>query len=255
MRGDYVPTVSFRKKKIYFEHCGRGKQLIMVHSGVMSSVMFRGLSWIYTDSFELYLPDLPGSGGSGRYDEAPTESMRLRAEAICHMADLLCMDRPAIMGVGLGAVTAVNACILRPGMFSHLICDSMPGIAQNEKWEEVRRSRESSLGDEQACEFFKAIHGKDYAEVVMRDADIARSLWEEGTSGILGDVSGIDIPVLMIASRKDEVVSEAVGEAESLAKEIGDNARTKIYSDGGHPCCLSHANEVKKEVESFILGK
>src|SRR5262245_39808860 len=102
--------------KVANTHCrifgGGGPKLVLLHGGLQSSANFTRLAAVMATTFQVYVPDRRGRGGSG----PAGDDFGLRTE-IDDLAALLDETGAAnVFGLSSGAVVALNAALELPAI-------------------------------------------------------------------------------------------------------------------------------------------
>ena len=133
-----MPTCDVNGTTIYYERCGRGPPLLLIH-GLGSS----GDDWAFQrDAFArgnaLIVPDLRGSGRSakppGRYAIAQF------AQDLWALLDALGIESANVLGFSLGGAVAIEMALMRPLSVPRLIlCNALANYRTDtwRKWLEA----------------------------------------------------------------------------------------------------------------------
>ena len=142
IRGSYIRNEDFAKVKIktdfatignakmYLEMSGRGKPLLLLHSGIADHRMWAGQYSQFSRHFQVITPDFRGYGKSS----TPNESFR-HCEDIHGLIQHLGFTSLNIAGCSLGGKVAIEMAIAHPEMVSRLvlIAPGMPGYEYRDK--------------------------------------------------------------------------------------------------------------------------
>lgn len=104
--------------EIYYEKCGSGKPLILLHGNKEDHTIFNKLINALKDSFTIYALDSRGHGKSGSIDEFHYSDM---ADDVLNLIDELKLDKPCFYGFSDGGIIGLLCCIKRPDAFEKMI--------------------------------------------------------------------------------------------------------------------------------------
>jgi pimeloyl-ACP methyl ester carboxylesterase len=121
---------TIRNTKIFFEMSGRGKPLLLLHSGIADHRMWAGQCVEFSRHFQVITPDLRGYGKS----PAPNESFR-HYEDIHELIQHLGFTSVNIAGCSLGGKVAIELAIVYPEIVGRLIliAPGMPGYEYRDR--------------------------------------------------------------------------------------------------------------------------
>lgn len=125
IRLDVAP---FGPHEVQLASCGEGEPLLLLHG-----LMWRGFSWRYAvgplaKRFRLFVPDLPGAGGSDapKVAYSPTNLGAWLAELVDHLGIRGCR----CIGNSMGGYLAMQAALRDPTLFGRLVNLHGPGIPE-----------------------------------------------------------------------------------------------------------------------------
>lgn len=104
--------------EIYYEKCGSGKPLILLHGNKEDHTIFNKLINALMDRFTIYALDSRGHGKSGITDEFHYSDM---ADDVLNLIDELKLDKPCFYGFSDGGIIGLLCCIKRPDAFEKMI--------------------------------------------------------------------------------------------------------------------------------------
>jgi len=126
--------------RMYYESCGEGIPVILLHGGLETSQMWAPVVPTFSKNYQVITPD---SRGHGRTDEsADPISYPLMAEDIAELIQVLGLNKPFIAGYSDGGQTALNMAINYPG----LARGYMIGATELRMTEEWRQMMQGPLG-------------------------------------------------------------------------------------------------------------
>lgn len=127
-----MPTLTLDDTEIFYECIGAGPPLMLIH-GLGSS----GDDWAFqradfARSHRLILPDLRGSGRSGK-PRGPYSITGFAAD-LCALLDALAIDTVDLLGFSLGGAVAIEMALLRPRQVRRLILCNTLASYRTDTW-------------------------------------------------------------------------------------------------------------------------
>ncbi|MFT5103081.1 MAG: pimeloyl-ACP methyl ester carboxylesterase [Candidatus Latescibacterota bacterium] len=95
----------YRHTPIFYETCGTGPALILLHGFLESSSMWQAVVNEFKSTFQVVTIDLPGHGKSGCFSEVHT--MEEMADVVMHILDELSVPSATIIGHSMGGYVAL----------------------------------------------------------------------------------------------------------------------------------------------------
>ena len=211
---------------------GEGPPLIALHDlGQTGQGMIEALAPVAGD-YRIVAPDLRGHGdsptphGPWSIDDFASDVARLTAAE----------GRDAvIVGVGLGAATALSIALGHPGLVSGLVVSGVGPRGEDpegqDRWARVARARRE----------------RRHAEGVALAAEAM------GTRpDVRGALAQVDAPVLVLAGAADRAVP---AEAQRELSAWMTNARFHVVREAGHNVAVERPNELVSAIRSLARGR
>jgi len=105
--------------KMYFEECGSGKPLILLHGGTVTSSMWKIHIPFFAQHFRVFAPD---SRGHGRTNNPTGEfSYRLMADDVAAFVQAMGLTKPFICGYSDGGQIALEIGMCYPNLAAALV--------------------------------------------------------------------------------------------------------------------------------------
>lgn len=200
---------------------GEGRPLVALHDlGQTGRSMIEALAPV-AGEYRIVAPDLRGHGGSPTphgpwsIDDFASDVARLTAAE---------GDDAVIVGVGLGAATALSLALGHPGLVSALVVSG------------VGPRGEDPEGQDRWVRVARALRERRHAEGVALAAEAM------GTRpDVRGALAQIDAPVLVLAGAADRAVPAEVQRELSAWMT---NARFHVVREAGHNVAVERPNEI-----------
>ena len=211
---------------------GEGPPLIALHDlGQTGQSMIEALGPV-ADEYRIVAPDLRGHGdspvphGPWSIDDFASDVARLTA---AEGGDAV------IVGVGLGAATALSLALGHPGLVSGLVVSG------------VGPRGEDPEGQDRWARAARALRERRHAEGVARAAEAM------GTRpDVRGALAQVDAPVLVLAGAADRAVP---AEAQRELSAWMTNARFHVVREAGHNVAVERPNELISAIRSLARSR
>jgi 3-oxoadipate enol-lactonase len=249
---------------LHYTEQGQGMPLVLLHGYPLSSVIWHEQRRRLGDHFRVITPDLRGHGQS----PAPlgVYHMELMARDVLALLDSLTVKKAVIMGHSMGGYVALAAWKIAPERFlalgliaSHAAPDS----------EEARQNRYKTA-DRVAVEGSKVVADTMTPRLFAPGVPAEESIVEQvhtmilntRPDGIIGALKGmaarpdssailpnLNIPVLLVAGDKDQIISLARAEATAAAIP---NATLVTVENAGHLPMLEQPQATTMAIRNFL---
>ena len=252
--------------RVHVDIRGTGPDLVLLHGWALHGGMWG--PWVdeLAQRARVHLVDLPGHGRSAWPAGATT--LRDLARAVSPQVP----QGAAVLGWSLGGMVALELARSRPGDLAALVLiATTPCFLAREDWPagmnpgvldgfaaglagDYRRTLSNFLalqtwGDENASQALRSLranldaHGEPDPQALVAGLGILR------TADLRDELAAMALPTLVIAGEHDRITPVAAGR--ELASRLP-SARFVEVPKAGHAPFLSHAETVRREVESFL---
>jgi pimeloyl-ACP methyl ester carboxylesterase len=189
---------------MYFETLGSGRPLILLHGGLGSGEMFGPVLPVLAEHHQVITPDLQGHGRTADIDR-PID-IRLMADDIAALVDLLGLEQPDIVGYSLGGGVALQTAVKYPAKVRRLV--SMSANIRRDAIPPEMLAQQEQV-NAAAAEFMKDTPMyRLYQQAAPRPEDFPRLLDKMGESmaqdfDYSEEVRGLQVPTLIVAADAD----------------------------------------------------
>lgn len=241
---------------IHAETFGLGPDVVMVHGWGMHSGVWRSFAQRLADSHRITLLDLPGHGRSGMIEEYTLEGI---GEALMAVAP----ERAHWLGWSLGAKINLGLAARYPERMDSLaMLAGNARFAQAEDWPcAMDLSLLSRFADDMMRDYHRTLMqflglqtwGLENAREVLKELKAQVAECEEPESAALqsgldilrtvdlrGELSALQVPLLLLLGSRDRLAPPAAGEA---MYALAQNAELQVLAGAAHTPFLSHADE------------
>jgi pimeloyl-ACP methyl ester carboxylesterase len=189
---------------LYFETCGAGRPMILLHGGLGSSEMFGPILPALAERRQVVAVDLQGHGRTADIDR-PLDP-RLMADDIAALVDHLGLDRPDLVGYSFGGWVALHTAARYPARVGRLVAASA-NIRPDAIYPEMR-AQQAQVGAAAAEFMTDTPMYQLYQRVAPRPEDFPRLLDKIGEAmasdfDFSEDVRGLQVPTLIVAADAD----------------------------------------------------
>ena len=125
-------TVTLNGLETYYESCGSGEPLLLLHGWTQSSSLWRAYIPRFSDRFQVITPDLLGHGRSAPFKG--TFSLNQAVDNLLDLMDHLDLKKARALGFSYGGETALNAASRRPESFGSLVLVGSSHRFEKQDW-------------------------------------------------------------------------------------------------------------------------
>jgi len=202
--------------QLFYEEHGEGTPVVFLHGYPLDHTVWNPLVPRLEANAHLILPDLRGFGQSPVTDEAYT--MRLMAEDVVSLLDLLKIDKAIIVGQSMGGYIAMNFAHAYPNRLAGLGLISTQAAADTPEHrqgryntvEMVTKKGIKSVADAMLPKLVVKPEFREQVHAIMMQANV------KGVAGALKGMaerpdatewlSGIQVPSVVVVGREDAIV-------------------------------------------------
>ncbi len=234
---------SFDGTKIYYEVCGQGKTVLLIHGFIVD-----GSSWkraalyngLLNNGYKVVTLDMRGNGKSGKPHDSTAYDNDAESKDIMLLMNLLKTDQYSIVGYSRGSIITTRLLVLDKRI-QNAVLGGMGTDFTNPQW--LRRIM-----------FYRALMGDSipelkglvqYVQQQKLDQRALAYLQRSQPSTSKEELSKVTQPVLVISGNADA----DNGSAAELAKLLPHSTVATVPGDHNH---ASATNEFSKEVISFL---
>jgi 2-succinyl-6-hydroxy-2,4-cyclohexadiene-1-carboxylate synthase len=244
---------------LYATRMGKGPPVVLVHGFTQTHRSWRPVAERLAPFHSLTLVDAPAHGGSDA----------IRTDLVGGAAELgLTGGRAAYVGYSMGGRLCLHLALARPDLVARLVLVGATGGIDDPERRNARRASDDSLASRIETEGVAAFvdwwlarplfttlpddaAGRD-ERLANTAAGLAASLRLAGTGTMepLWDrLSGLAMPVLVVAGEKDTDYAEA---GRRFVSAIGVNATLALIPGAGHACHLEQPDAFVAAVAGFL---
>lgn len=242
----------YKNSKIYYDKFGTGKPLVIIHGDTASSKMIMSEAKYYAKYYQVIILDLIGQGRSERVENLPIDYWYANGHVVVELCRFLSLKDVNLLGASGGALTALNAVLIEPGLFDKIIADSFIGESISIKDAlTIADEREHSKKNLSCKNFWSMMHGDDWQKVIDQSTKMLVEFSQTKGNFFNKELEEILNPVLFTGSRCDELIPQLEDILLNIHCKIK-NSKLIIFDNGNHPAMISCKSEFRQKVIDFL---
>ena len=240
-------------KSIFYELHGKGDAILLLQGNTASSIVFHdtGDLQFFSKNHCVITLDFCGTGKSSRM---PVWPLDWYMQAVDDAYDvLLHTDKRHVKVIGSsgGALIGFWLAIRHPEIVNCLVADSF-GLDYAKQMPDVVRTTRKNYSPDQIA-FWQYCHGEDWQQVVEADTDfILRYAGAQSGAQVDIPIELIQCPVLITASRKDDLIPNIVEQVEISSRRLV-QSQIYLHSQGNHPLMWSESSIFREKAAQFLV--
>ena len=164
--------------------------------------------------------------------------------------DHLSLEECIAVGTSGGTAVALLLAIEYPESVRAVIADSCVEKFDAE-FVKTHIVEDRSKRTEEQVRFWKLCHGEDWEQIVDADTTMIDRFARERGDWFSGNLKEIRCPVLITASRQDEILPEVAQQVVNMAEQIPD-CFVFLHREGFHPLMWSQTNDFRCMADCFL---
>lgn len=245
-----MPHFEWKGRQLFYRERGEGDLLLVLPGNTASSACHAGELAYWAGRYHVVSLDFLGTGRSDRVpvwaDDWYDQGAHQAAALVQHLERSSCI----LIGTSGGAVVALLMAALYPSLVRAVIADSFEERFPKELVQTNLIANRARRTPGQVA-FWEAAHGADWEQVVDADTQMLVRLAERGGDWFGERLGRIRCPVLLTATREDELVPDAGWQALAVAAQVAD-CRVFVNSTGGHPLMWSRSQDFRAISDYFV---
>lgn len=238
-----------------FEARGSGTPVVLLHGFPFNRRIWEDVNPLLGDGLRVILPDLRGHGRSPVGER--TNTMEAMARDVAALLDQLEIERAVVAGHSMGGYAALSFARLFPrrllglGLIaSHPLADSAEKAANRQaSAERLEREGLGFLAESMPAQLSDAAHlYPRMREIILENSGAGAAAAQRGMAA-RGDetatLQGLNAPALVIAGRRDRIVSLDTAEA---ASRMLVNGRLVVLDGAGHMPMMECPQETARAI-------
>jgi len=244
-----------KNNKIYFNIYNSKSSfnnLLMIHDNGQSSKIFDSEIKFYSSYFNTMTVDLAGHGKSAPCNDTENNFWVSNAKAISELCEKEKFTKISVIGLGGGALIALNMALLNPPLVKNIIAESLPGVDPDLNYlNSILNYREQAKKSE-ARSFFQSMNGSKWEKVLDEDSAMQEDFMENGGVYLHADAGQINCPVLLAGSSGYDLLPDM---EDRLKDAVGSfkKAQVHLFSSANYPLIVSKNHEYRTVALNYLM--
>ncbi len=226
--------------------------LLLIHDNGQSSKIFDTEIKFYSSYFNTMIIDLSGHGKSPASSDTQNNFWVSNAIAISELCEKEKIKKVSIIGLGGGALVALNMALVNPPIVKNILAESLPGIVPDLDYlNTILHFRERAKKSELKS-FFQSMNGSRWEKVLDEDNAMLEDLVDAGGGFLHGDAGLIGCPILLAGSSGYDLLPDMEGrlkESVTLFKK----AQVHLFSSANYPLIISKNHEYRTVALNYLM--
>lgn len=248
---------SYRNKynKIYFNifnSKNNYNNLLLIHDNGQSSKIFDSEIKFYSSYFNTMTVDLSGHGKSSVSSDTQNNFWISNAIAISELCEKEKFKKVSIIGLGGGALVALNMALVNPPLVKNILAESIPGVEPDlEYLNNTLRFRERAKKSELKS-FFQNMNGSRWEKILDEDNSMLEDLVEDGGVFLHGEPGLINCPILLAGSSGYDLIPDMEERLKGMVAFFK-KAQVHLFSSANYPIILSKNHEYRTVALNYLM--
>jgi len=197
--------------------------------------------------------DLSGHGKSPTGRDTENNFWVSNAIAISELCEKEKFKKISIIGIGGGALVALNMALVNPALVKNIIAESLPGIEPDMDYlNSILNYREHIKRTESKTQFFQSMNGSKWKKILDDDTAMQEDFFENGGRYLNGDAGLINCPILLAGSSGYDLFPDM----ENRLKEVVTLLRRSqihIFSAASYPLIITKNHEYRTVALNYLM--
>lgn len=255
---------TFRNSEVHYSKTGSGLPVVLLHGFAEDSNIWKGIVQALENSYQLLLPDLPGSGKSPIINQ-PTAGLEIFAEMVNALLIEEGIDQCVLIGHSMGGYITLAFAEKYPEKLRAFGLFHSSAFADDEEKVETRKKAIKSITENGPMAFLKTSIPGLFRDPESSDADIAELL--NSGKNFTGEaliqyyeaminrpdrtkvLQDAKVPVLMILGEHDKAVPFESGLRQT---NLATQTHVHIFRQSAHMGMLEEAEKARKVLGEFL---
>ncbi len=250
-----MPSYKNKNNKLYYNiYISKSNinNILLIHDNGQSSKIFDTEIKFYSSYFNTLTVDLSGHGKSPSSNDSENNFWVSNAKAICELCEKEKLKKVSIIGIGGGALVALNMAILNPGLVKNIIAESLPGVEPDMDYLNRLISHRDHAGRNELKSFFQTMNGSRWEKVLDEDTTMQEDFFENGGGYLCGDPGSINCPILLAGSSGYDVLPDMetrLKDAMALLKR----SQVHLFSAAAYPLIITKNHEYRTVALNYLM--
>ncbi len=226
--------------------------VLLIHDNGQSSKIFDSEIKFYSSYFNTMTVDLSGHGKSPASIDPGHNFWISNAMAISELCEKEKFKKTSILGIGGGALVALNIALVNPSLVRSIIAESLPGVEPDMNYLHSTLSYREHAKDTGAKNFFQTMNGSRWEKVLEEDSAMLEDFMEYGGKYLHGNAGDIACPVLLAGSGGYDLLPDMEDRLKDAVSSFR-KAQVHLFSSANYPLIVSKNHEYRTVMLNYIM--
>ncbi len=240
--------------KIYYNiynSKGNSNNLLLIHDNGQSSKIFDPEIKFYSSYFNTMTVDLAGHGKSpaGTGTDNFWVSNAIAISGLCEKEKF---GKTSIIGIGEGAIVALNIALINPQLTKSILADSIPGIEPDINYLNSLIQYRGKIKSSGEKTLYQTLNGSAWEKVLDQDTLMHEEFIENGGRYLQGDAGSISCPVLLAGSSGYDLIPDMEERLREMSSSFK-KAQVHLFSGARYPLIISKNHEYRTVALNYLM--
>jgi pimeloyl-ACP methyl ester carboxylesterase len=226
--------------------------LLLIHDNGQSSKIFDTEIKFYSSYFNTMTVDLSGHGKSPAGNDTENNFWVSNAKAISELCEKEKFKKISIIGLGGGALVALNMAIINPTLVKSIMAESIPGLEPDLEFLNNTRNYREHAKHTEAKSLFQSMNGSRWEKVLDEDSMMLEDFMENGGRYLHGEAGMINCPVLLAGSSGYDLLPDMEDRLKESVASFK-KAQVHLFSSARYPLIISKNHEYRTVALNYLM--
>ncbi|NLV66410.1 MAG: alpha/beta hydrolase [Spirochaetes bacterium] len=226
--------------------------LLLLHDNGQSSRIFDSELKYFSGYFKTITADLAGHGQSPDGTGASDNFWIDHAVTLCELLDKIKVKRTAVIGIGGGALVALNMAMINPGSVSSILAESIPGHEPDQEYLNSLVSYREKIKNTDLRSRYQSLNGSKWERILDEDTEMQKRFLDSGHSYFINELSKVNCPVLFAGCEPHEFVPQMEERTKTMIPMLR-KSQVHMYRPASYPLFLSRNDEFRSMSLYFLM--
>jgi len=226
--------------------------ILLIHDNGQSSKIFDSEIKFYSSYFNTITVDLSGHGKSPAGTDTENNFWISNAIAISELCEKEKFGKVAIIGIGGGALVALNMALVNPHLVKNIIAESLPGVEPDQNYLNSIIQYRERIKKSDARSLYQNLNGSKWEKVLDEDTLMHEDFFEKGGRYLHGDTGLINCPVLLAGSSGYDLLPDMEDRLKDAVSSFK-KAQVHLFSSARYPLIISKNHEYRTVTLNYLM--
>jgi pimeloyl-ACP methyl ester carboxylesterase len=226
--------------------------LLLIHDNGQSSKIFDTEIKFYSSYFNTMTVDLSGHGKSPAGTDPMNNFWVSNAIAISELCEKEKFKKVSIIGLGGGALVALNMALVNPALVKNIFAESLPGVEPDLNYLNCTVEYRQKIKNSGTKTLFQNINGSRWEKILDEDSAMQEDFMEDGGRYLYGDAALITCPVLLAGSSGYDLLPDMEDRLKDAVASFK-KAQVHLFSSANYPLIISKNHEYRTVTLNYLM--